>query len=75
MAFEQNPLKALVKSKKFQVLIGWTIYLSFIAYQASSEQAVTLLGWASVVASAFLIGQSIVDAVAVYCGKNGDDPQ
>jgi len=73
MAHEPNPLLAIVKSKKFQVLLGWTVFMGFMASRVNSEQAVALLSATSWVAAAYLVGQSLVDAVALYVGKNGEE--
>ena len=72
MAHEPSPIKALVRSKKFQVLIGWTIYLGFVASRSTSQEAVELLKATTWLAAAYLIGQSAVDAVAISCDKNGE---
>lgn len=64
MAYEPNPARALLRSKKFQVLIAWTIYLGIVAYRGTPEQAVDLLSAASWVVAAYLLGQSYVDGKA-----------
>ena len=72
MAYEPNPVKALIKSKKFQLVLGWTGLLLFLAStRATVDQAVSLIQSGSIVISAYLISQGIVDAVATYVGRNG----
>ncbi len=60
-----DPLRATIKSKKFQVAIFWAIGLLFIAYyQATRDEAVDLIRSASIVLAAYLLGQGFADGMA-----------